>query len=322
MRRREFLGAFGSAAAWPVVVRAQPALGKAPIVGFLGGAVSAWGPWASAFSTQLRELGWIDGRTIAVEYRWDEGRRERVTEIVAEFMRLKTDVIVAGGTAAPTVKQATSDIPIIFVLATDPVGSGLVTSLARPGANVTGLSNQSADLAGKRLELLREIVPRLRRVAILANDGPNQATLEMERAEKAAGMLGLDVALLKIRRAEDIAALFETLKADALYVVPDNLVSASRTRINTLALAARLPTIFSTREYVQAGGLMSYGSNLSQMFRRAAEYVDKVLRGTKPSDIPVEQPTKLELTINLVTAKAIGLTIPEAFLLRADEVIE
>jgi putative tryptophan/tyrosine transport system substrate-binding protein len=324
MKRREFITLLGSSvAAWPLAAHAQPA-GKTPTIGFLGADPAGWRPWTDAFVGQLRKLGWIEGRTIAIEYRWSEGRPERATEIAAEFVRLKVDVIVTSGTAAPTVKQATAVIPIVFAIAIDPVGGGLIASLARPGGNVTGLSVQQTDIAGKRLELLREVVPRLRRVAIMVDVGFAQGVLEMGEVEATARTLGLEVTPLEIRRAEDIAAAFTALKAqaDALYVVVNALVSTNRTRIITLALGARLPTIFNTRDFVQVGGLMSYGPNYSDLFRRAAEYVDKILRGTKPGDIPVEQPTKFDLVLNLTTAKALGLAIPESFLLRADEVIE
>jgi ABC-type uncharacterized transport system substrate-binding protein len=252
------------------------------------------------------------------------GPPERYAEIAAEFVRLKVDVIVTVGSAVPTLKQATADIPIVFAVAIDPVGNGLVASLARPGGNVTGLSIQAADLAGKRLQLLREVVPQLHRLASMFDVGNPQPALEMEETQAAARTLGLEVAPLEIRRAEDIAPAFEALKppADALYVVVDQLVVANLTQILTLALGARLPTMFSTREFVKAGALMSYGPNYSDLFRHSADYVDKILRGTKPGDIPVEQPTKFELVINLTTAKALGLTIPESFLSLADDVIE
>jgi putative tryptophan/tyrosine transport system substrate-binding protein len=324
LKRRNFIALLGgAAAAWPLAAHPQPA-GKTPTIGFLGADPAGWRPWTDAFVGQLRKLGWIEGRTIAIEYRWSEGRPERATEIAAEFVRLKVDVIVTSGTAAPTVKQATAVIPIVFAIAIDPVGGGLIASLARPGGNVTGLSVQQTDIAGKRLELLREVVPRLRRVAIMVDVGFAQGVLEMGEVEATARTLGLEVTPLEIRRAEDIAAAFTALKAqaDALYVVVNALVSTNRTRIITLALGARLPTIFNTRDFVQVGGLMSYGPNYSDLFRRAAEYVDKILRGTKPGDIPVEQPTKFDLVLNLTTAKALGLAIPESFLLRADEVIE
>jgi putative tryptophan/tyrosine transport system substrate-binding protein len=315
MRRREFVTLLGGAATvWPLAARAQQA-GKLPTIGVLGADALSWSPWTAAFVARLRELGWIEGRTIAIEYRWEEGRPERVAEIAAEFVRLKVDVIVTNGIAVTAVKEATAFIPIVFAAAIDPVGGGLVASLARPGGNVTGLSVQSTDLAGKRLELLREVVPRLRRLAIMFDVGFPQAVLEMGEVEAAARMLGFEVAPLEIRRVEDIAPAFDALKvqADALYVVSDALVTANRTRIITLSLGARLPTIFNTRDFVQAGGLMSYGPNFADQFRSAAQLVDKILRGTKPGDIPVEQPTKFELVVNITTAKLLGLTIPESF---------
>jgi putative tryptophan/tyrosine transport system substrate-binding protein len=326
MKRREFITLLGgSAVAWPVVARAQQA-GKLPTIGFLGASTaSAESQRVAAFVQRLRELGWIEGRTVAIEVRWGEGRNERYADIAAEFVRLKVDVIVTQGTATViAARQATSVIPIVFAGAADPVGNDLVASLARPGGNVTGLSNQGTDLAAKRLELLREIVPAFGRVAIMGNVGNPAIVLEMREVQAAARMLGLEVAILEIRRAEDIASAFPALqvRADALYVAADPLLGTNRIRINTLALGARLPTIHDFREYVEAGGLMSYGPNLVDVFRRSADFVDKILRGAKPDDIPVEQPTKFDLVINLTTAKALGLTIPESFLLRADEVIE
>ena len=326
MRRREFITLVGGVvAAWPLGAGAQQA-GKLPTIGFLGASTaSAESQRVAAFIQRLRELGWIEGRTVAIEVRWGEGRNERYADIAAEFVRLKVDVIVTQGTLTViAARQATSVIPIVFAGAADPVGNDLVASLARPGGNVTGLSNQGTDLAAKRLELLREIVPAFARVAIMGNVGNPAIVLEMREVQAAARMLGLEVAILEIRRAEDIASAFPALqvRADALYVAADPLLGTNRIRINTLALGARLPTIHDFREYVEAGGLMSYGPNLVDMFRRSADFVDKVLRGAKPDDIPVEQPTKFDLVINLTTAKALGLTIPESFLLRADEVIE
>ena len=324
-RRREFLTVLGGAAiAGPLAARAQQS-GKLPTIGYLGTAsASAWAPWTAAFVQRLHELGWTDGRTVAIQYRWAEGRAERSAELAAELARLKVDVIVTGGNAALAAKQASSVVPIVFALVDDPVSMGLVASLARPGGNVTGLAINHADLAGKRLALLREVVPGLHRVGIMANVEYPFAVLEVGEFETAARTLGLEVIRLEIRRPEDIAPAFETLKgrAEALYVVGDALVTTHRIRINTLALAARVPTMHVVRELVEAGGLMSYGSNFADLFRRAADYVDKILRGTKPGEIPVEQPTKFNLVINLTTAKALGLTIPESFLLRADEVIE
>ena len=323
LKRREFITLLGGAV-WPLAVRAQS--GKLPTIGFLGGATpSSWSRWTAAFARRLPELGWIDGRTVAIEYRWAEGHSERMSEIATEFVLLNVGVIVTAGTEAVlAARQATSAIPIVFGTASDPVGTGLVASLARPGGNVTGLSNQSAELAGKRLELLREVLPGLRRLAIMANIGSPIGVLEMSDVQAAARTLGIEVAPLEIRRAEDIAPAFAALKAqaDVLYVVGDALTAANLTRIITFSHTARLPTIFNARDFVQAGGLMSYAPNYPAQFRRAAELVDKILRGTKPGDIPVEQPTEFELVLNLTTAKALGLTIPESFLLRADEVIE
>jgi putative tryptophan/tyrosine transport system substrate-binding protein len=326
MKRREFITLLGGAAlAQPLAARAQQ-VGKLPTIGFLGPlSQSAMSPWTAAFVQRLRELGWLEGRTVAIEYRWGEGRDERFVEIAAEFVRLKVDVIVTGGTAAViAAKQATSVIPIVFGTAGDPVGTGLVASLARPGGNVTGLSNQSADLPGKRLDLLRQVVPGLRRLAIMANISSPIGVLETNEVQAAARTLGLDVVASEIRRAEDIAPAIDALKgrADALYVVTEALVNTNRIRLNTLALGARLPTLHGVRDYVEAGGLMSYGPNFPDLFRRAGEYVDKILRGAKPGGIPVEQPTKFDLANNLTTAKALRLKLPESFLLRADEVIE
>jgi len=325
MRRREFIAALGSAAAWSLAARAQQ-ITKLPTIGFMGSATSSvYAPWVNAFVERLRAHDWTEGRTVSIEYRWAEGSYERAAEIAAEFVRLKVDVIVTSGTPAVLAsKQATSVIPIIFATAGDPVGNNLVASLAQPGGNVTGLSLQMGDLAGKRLELLREVVPGLRRVAIMANVGNPFSVLELGEVQAAAGTLGLELVTLEIRHAQDIVPAFEALKgrSEALYVCTDGLINTNRIRINILAVGARLPTMHGSRDYVEAGGLMSYGVNFPDMFRRAAEYVDKILRGTKPANIPVEQPTKFDLIINLTTAKALGLAIPETFLLRTDEVIE
>jgi putative ABC transport system substrate-binding protein len=327
MRRREFITLLGGAAmAWPRMARAQqPA--KLPTVGVLAsGTSSSHGRWVDTFVRRLSELGWIEGRTVAIELRWAEGRNERAFEIAAEFARRNVDVIVTAGT--PTTRaanQATTIIPIVFVGASDPVGDKLVASLARPGGNITGLSNQTTDVAGKRLEFLRELVPNLRRFAILVNAGNLAAVKEMREARTAASTLGLEVVILEIQRAEDIRpALDGALKdrADALYVQGDLLTLAHRSTINSWALGARLPSTYTYREDVEAGGLMSYGVHNADLFGRAADFVDKILRGTKPADIPVEQPTKFELVINLKTARALGLTVPQALLVAADEVIE
>jgi len=323
MRRREFMAAVGGAMAWPVAANTQQA-GRLPTIGFLGADPVAFAPWTAAFVAGLRELGWIDGRTVAIEYRWSEGRTERYAEIAAEFVRQKVDVIVTVGSAVPTVRQATGVIPSVFAVAIDPVRSGLVSSLAKPGGNVTGLSLQAANLAGKRLEILRELIPQIRRLAVIFNSGNDQTVLEMNDTEAAASELKLDVARLDIRRMQDIAPVFETLnpRADALYVVVDQLVVANFNRILTFALSTRLPMIYSTRDFVRSGGLMSYGPSYVDLFRRAADYVHRILQGTKPGDMPVEQPTRFELVLNLTTARALGLRVSEPFLLRVDEVIE
>ena len=274
---------------------------------------------------RLRELGWIEGRNLTIDYRWAEGSSDRAAELAAEFVRLKVDVIVTyANPMVVATKRATSVIPIVFAAAADPLGTGLVAGLARPGGNVTGLSVQNTDLAGKHLELLRDLIPGLRRLAIMANVGNSASVLEMREVQAAARTIGLEVTILEIRRAEDIAPAFEELKAraDALYVCVDTILFSHRIRVNTLALSARLPTIFLNREYVEAGGLMSYGPSFPDLFRRAGGYVDKILHGAKAADIPVEQPTKFDLIINLTTAKALGLEIPPTLLARADEVIE
>jgi putative ABC transport system substrate-binding protein len=323
LKRRDFITLLGGAVAWPIAARAQQA-GKLPTIGFLGADASAFSPWTAAFVAHLRELGWIENRNIAIEYRWSEGRTERYAEIAAEFVRLKVDVIVTVGSAVPTVVQVTTAIPIVFAVAIDPVGNGLVASLAKPGGNVTGLSLQAAHLAGKRLELLREVVSQLRRLAIIFNVGNAQPVLEMRETEAAARTLGIEVVPLEIRRVVDFSPAFQALRgnADALYVAIDQLMVANLMRILTLALGARLPTIFSTRDFVRGGGFMSYGPSYTERFGRAADYVDKILRGAKPGDIPVEQPTKFEFVVNLITAQALGLEVPPTLLARADEVIE
>jgi len=326
MKRRAFITLLGGAAVgWPLAARAQQP-GKPPTIGFMGSTTpTVAAQWVASFVQRLRELGWLEGRDVVIEYRWAEGRSERFAEIAAEFVRLKVDVILTHNT--PTVlaaKQATSVIPIVFATAGDPIGSGLVATLARPGGNVTGVSSQGSDTTGKRLELLREVVPGLRRFAVLANLASSYPALELGEVQAASRTLGLEVFPFDIRRAQDIALAFEALKghAEAVYVIADPLASTNRIRINTLALGVRLPTMHTVREFVEAGGLMSYGPNSADLFRRAADYVDKILRGTKPGDIPVEQPTKFDLVVNLTTAKALGIEVPPTLLARADEVIE
>jgi len=325
MRRREFLGFAGGAAFWPGTARPQQP-GKVPVIGVLGTATPAvQRAWIATFLQRLRELGWVEGRSVVVDLLWSEGRQDRAEEIAAELVRRKVDVVVTTGTAVAVLKRATSTIPIVFAVAVDPVGSGFVASLARPGGNVTGLSIQSHDIVGKRIELLREIVVGMRRLAILVNFDYPAAVQEIDEVQAAAAVLGLDVVVTAgIRGTEDIAAAFESIKgrADALYVVGEALVNNNRVRIVTFALSQKLPLISAFREIAEAGGLATYGANYHAMFRRSAEYVDKILHGTKPSEIPVEQPTKFDLVINLTTAKALGIAVPPAVLARADEVIE
>jgi ABC-type uncharacterized transport system substrate-binding protein len=324
MQRRDFITLLGSAAAaWPLVTSAQQPM---PVIGFFGtGTPSSWSQWTSAFVNRLRQLGWIEGRTVGIEYRWAEGRNDRYPEIAAELARLKVDVIVTQGTPSVlAAKQATSVIPIVFASAGDPVGDGLVESLARPRGNVTGLSSQGTDITLKRLELSREFVPGLRTLAVMANASNPLSIREVGLVRTVARTLGLDIALSEIRRTEDIAPAFDNIKdrAEALFLLSDPLLIASRVHINTLAQGMLLPTMSNWREFVEAGSLMSYGPNIPDQFRRAADFVDRILRGAKPGDIPVEQPTKFELVVNLKTAKAIGLIVSPSLLARADEVIE
>jgi putative ABC transport system substrate-binding protein len=324
MRRRELLTLLGGAAvAWPLAARAQQA--KVPVIGFLGTtSPAAWSQPVAAFEQRLRELGWIAGRTITIDYRWTDGRNEQAPEIAEAFVQRKVDIIVAGGNAVAAVKRATASIPIVFPVAVDPLGSGFVDSLSRPGGNVTGLSLQGTDVAGKRLQMLREIVPGLRRLAIMVNVGYPAAKKELAECQAASHALGLAATISELRRPEDIATAFDSLhgNAEGLYVVSDALTNANYARIATSALSARLPTMFGTTDSIKQGGLMAYGPSLLDLFRRAGDYVDKILRGTKPGDIPVEQPTKFVFAINLITAKALGLAIPPTLLALSDEVIE
>ena len=308
---------------WPTAIRAQRG-DKLRTIALLGDNASVWRPWTAAFVDRIRELGWTEGRDVAIEYRWTEGVPEAVAEIARELVQRKVDVIVTYGSAASKLKQATTSIPIVFAIAVDPLGIGLVASLSHPGENVTGLSVQSTDLAGKRLELLREVIPRLHRLAIIFDAGYPAAARGNKEIQAAASTLGIEVAPHEIRRAEDIASVFYALKdhADALYVVENALVSANSVQIGTLALNAKLPMMFNVGDVAQIGSLLSYGPDFPTMFARAAELVDKILRGAKPGDLPVEQPTKFNLVVNLKTAKTLGLTVPDRVLALADEVIE
>jgi ABC-type uncharacterized transport system substrate-binding protein len=324
MRRRTFIAGL-AATGWPFAVRAQQST-KHPVIGFLGASTAETaGPWIAAFVKRLGELGWTDGKNVTIEYRWADGRGERYGEIASELASRNVDVIVTWASAPVlAAKRSTTTIPIVFAAQMDPVGVGVVASLARPGGNITGMSIQQTDTAGKRIELLREAVPRLAKLAVMANTGAPGAVLEMREVVTTARGLGLEAIPIEIKQPEEIFASIESLKgrADALYVATDPLIFNNRVRINATAQAQRLPTIYAGREYPDAGGLMSYGPYWTDLFRHAAEQVDKVLRGTRPADIPVEQPTKFYLVINAKTAKTIGLDVPPSLLARADEVIE
>ena len=328
MRRGEFLTLIWSVAL--AFLLSFPASGqqrdKIPMVGFVGAtSPTIWSPFIAAFRDRMRELGWIDGYNIIYELRWAEGHEDRYAEFAAELIRLNARVLLTSATGPViALKKATSTTPIVFAAAGDPVGTGLVSSLAHPGGNVTGLSNQQTDLAGHRLALLREIVPGIRRVAVMGNVTASNVVLEMNALVTAASKLGLDVVPVRLSKADDIVPGMESLigKVDALYICTDPLLTFHRVRISTFANSEKLPTVYAFREYVEAGGLLSYGPNFPDLFRRAGDFVDKILRGTKPGDIPVEQPTKYDLAVNLTTAKALGLTIPDSFLLRTDQIIE
>ncbi len=324
MRRREFIILLGGAASWPVTVLAQKAE-KLPTLGYLGAHPGRRPLTARCFCAAARRTWLGEGRNVKIEYRWADGRAERAAEIASEFVRLQVDVIVTYGDAyILAAKRATSTIPIVFAAAGDPVGNGLVASLARPGGNVTGRSLQLTDTAGKRLELLREVVPVLRHVAILFNASDRQVIPELSAVQEAARTLNLEIIRSEIRPAEEVASAIEPLKGrvEALYVCTDPLVNTMAARINASAFAVQLPVMHSFRTNAEAGGLILYGPDIPDLSRRAANLVGKILRGTKPADMPIEQPTKFELFINLKTAKALGLTLPPSLLTRADEVME
>ena len=325
MERRQFIrGLCSGVAAWPLAAYAQQG-GEPRRVGVLGADATVWRPWIAAFVARLRELGWIEGDNIAIEYRWTEGSRRACQRNRGRIPATET-LTSSSRMAAPLLmlKQATTTIPIVFAVAFDPVRDGLVQSLAHPGGNVTGMSIQQLDLVGKRLELLREAIPQLHRLAILADASYAEPMLEADRRQVHGSSTRAGSARWKFGGAQDITPALEALKgkADALYVVSDALIAANRTRIIRLALSEHLPTILSYDDYVEAGGLMSYGPNYVDLFWRAADMVDKILPGRNPSDIPVEQPSKFELAINRTTAKILGLEIPTTLLATADEVIE
>ncbi len=301
----------------------QPA--KVHRIGFLRG-TSPQASWFEAFRQGLRELGYIEGQNIAIEQRYAHGVLDRLPGLAAELVRLKVDVIVVGGTPdAKAAKAATTTIPIVFTLAGDPVGSGLVASLARPGGNVTGLSNLQSELGGKQLQLLKEAVPRVSRVAVLYNPINPAAAPMLQGAQAAARSLAVQLQVLEVRSPNELASAFSATargRAGALLTLADPIFANERVRLLGLAAKNRLPGMFFEREFVDAGGLMSYGPNFSDQFRRAATFVDKILRGTKPADLPVEQPTKFELVVNMKTAKTLGLKIPQTILVQATEVIQ
>jgi ABC-type uncharacterized transport system substrate-binding protein len=324
--RRHLLIALGAAACIPRLVRAQ-APAKVRQIGLL----SPFSPsdtalWFQAFRLGLRDLGWIEGRNIGIEYRYAEGRNDRLPDLAADLVRLKVDVIVAS-VAIDTLaaQKATRAIPIVMASPTDPVGSGIVESLARPGGNVTGLSQMTPEMAGKRLELLKDMVPKLSRVAVLWNPRGAGSPLSWKALQLPARQLGLQLHSLEVRSPDDFDQAFEDAtraRAGALFIAPDPMMPPNLKRIADLAAKSRLPSIFQWWEFADAGGLVTYGPDRADMYRRAAIYVDKILKGTKPGDLPIEQPTKFELVINMKTAKALGITVPQSVLFRADRVIE
>jgi putative tryptophan/tyrosine transport system substrate-binding protein len=327
MDRRVFLGTVvGGLLAAPLAAEAQQPVKVARIGVLAPGSPTSSPQLREAFRQQLRELGYVEGQNIVIEYRWAEGRAERLPDLAAELVSLNVDVIVAGGTPGPlAAKHATGTIPIVMTAAGDPVGSGLVASLARPGGNVTGLSARSPDLSGKRLQLLKEVVPGVARVAVLWNAANPYAALVVRETEAAARSLGVQVQFLEVRGPDDFENALPAAirgRAGALIVVEDPLTFLYLKRIAEFAAQNRLPATYGYREFAEAGGLMTVGPNLADLYRRAAIFVDKILKGAKPADLPIEQPTKFELVINLKTAKALGLTLPPSLLLRADQVIE
>ncbi len=310
----------------PLVAAAQPAA-RVPRIGFLWSSPSSRpSPLLEAFQQGMRDLGWAEGRNIAIEYRSSEGRLERLPDLAAELVRLKVDLIVAVATpGAGAARRATATIPIVMVGVGDPVGLGYVASLARPGGNVTGLSSLSVDLGPKRLELLKEAIPSVSRVSIMWNPGDPARALEFRETQAAAGRLGLRLQAAEVRNSDEMERAFSGMTReppDALIVQQDPFTIFHRARIADLAFKSRVPAISTFREFAEAGGLMTYGTNLAELYRRAAAFVDKILKGAKPADLPVEQPTKFELVINLKTAKALGLAIPPSVLIRADHVIQ
>jgi len=326
MRRREFIRIFGGAAVtWPFAACVARA-GKLPVIGLIGGGTAEqFRPFRELMVQRFGELGWIEGRNIVLEYRYAEGLMDRASEAAAEFARMGVDIIVVGGDSEVlAARRGTATIPIVAMAVGDPVGNGLVESLAHPGGNLTGISLALTETASKRVELLRDAIPGLKRVAVFTNFANPLVVPEQNAVTAAAHSLGLDTITSGFRMSEDIAPAITSLKGtvQAIYVCTDPTVLAHRTEVIAAALAAGLPTMQLSRLAAAAGAFISYGPIIQELFRRAVDLVDKILRGTKPADIPFEQPTKFELIVNLKTAKALGLTVPETFLARADEVIE
>ena len=329
MKRRAFITLLGGAAAWPLAARAQQPSSTVRRIGFLSPGVArtmAVRGLVEAFRQGLKEYGWVEGQNISVEYRFAEGKEEALAGIAAALVQSRLDVIVADGTAAiQAAKNVTQTVPIVMAVSNDPVGTGLVASLNRPGGNITGLSILTGELVSKWLQLLTEIVPGLARVAVLSNPlNPSSAPL-LEQTKAAAQSLGVEIHVAEVQgpdRFESAFAAIKAARAGALIVLPDGMLYSQHPRIVTFSAASHLPALFGQKEVVEAGGLIAYGPNIPASFRRSAAYVDKILQGAKPADLPVEQPTIFELVVNLETARAIGLTIPASILLRADEVIE
>jgi putative ABC transport system substrate-binding protein len=328
LKRREVITLLGGAAAWPLAAHAQQQAGKVPRIGLLSlTSPSDRPPLLDAFRQRLRELGWVEGQNIVIDYRYAEGRIGRLPDLAAELVRLKVDLIVSFGTQGVTAaRDATETIPIVMIAVRDPVGTGLIASLARPGGNVTGVSGYAGlETIGKQLQLLKETVPKIRRVAILSNPANAYHQLAIREVHVAARSLGVQLQALEARGPDEFDGAFATMakeRMEALLVLSDIIFSNHRTRLADLATRSRLPTAYGNRESVEDGGLISYGPSFLDLHRRAATYVDKILKGAKPADLPVEQPTKFELVINLKTAKALGIEVPPMLLGRADEVIE